>query len=174
MIHHCYFLCTWNLFHLNSEPAETDCYKKEKASASADWKTIIVSTLFIMPWFLSTTFVDIFHQMYHWYLNIGRVLWLNWVASPGLCFRRARTTNVYRYAVHYSNWTNHQINKIKLELSCSTWVKELLKRLQLRNVVESEDDVPYGYWFFHFVFAMGSMYFGMLFIGWDTHHIMEK
>uniref|UniRef100_K3ZLM8 Serine incorporator n=1 Tax=Setaria italica TaxID=4555 RepID=K3ZLM8_SETIT len=48
------------------------------------------------------------------------------------------------------------------------------KCIQLRNVVESEDDVPYGYGFFHFVFAMGSMYFGMLFVGWDTHHIMEK
>nr|TKV99089.1 hypothetical protein SEVIR_8G016200v2 [Setaria viridis] len=48
------------------------------------------------------------------------------------------------------------------------------KCIQFRNVVESEDDVPYGYGFFHFVFAMGSMYFGMLFVGWDTHHIMEK
>ncbi|KAF8693692.1 hypothetical protein HU200_039108 [Digitaria exilis] len=47
--------------------------------------------------------------------------------------------------------------------------------IQLMNVAESEDDVPYGYGFFHFVFAMGSMYFGMLFVGWDTHHhIMEK
>jgi hypothetical protein len=43
--------------YLNSEPAETDSYKKEKASASADWKTIVVSTLFIMPWFLSTTLI---------------------------------------------------------------------------------------------------------------------
>jgi hypothetical protein len=44
--------------------------------------------------------------------------------------------------------------------------------LQFRNVAESEEDVPYGYGFFHFVFAMGSMYFGMLFVGWDTHHMM--
>ncbi|OEL17870.1 hypothetical protein BAE44_0021111 [Dichanthelium oligosanthes] len=48
------------------------------------------------------------------------------------------------------------------------------KCIQLRCVVVSEDDVPYGYGFFHFVFAMGSMYFGMLFVGWDTHHTMEK
>ncbi|CAO2201634.1 unnamed protein product, partial [Urochloa humidicola] len=53
--------------------------------------------------------------------------------------------------------------------------QEEYKCIQFRNVVESEDDVPYGYGFFHFVFAAGSMYFAMLFVGWDTHHtIMEK
>jgi len=52
--------------------------------------------------------------------------------------------------------------------------RKCLKHLQFRNVVESEDSIPYGYGFFHFVFAMGSMYFGMLFVGWDTHHTMEK
>ncbi|CAD6343135.1 unnamed protein product [Miscanthus lutarioriparius] len=31
-----------------------------------------------------------------------------------------------------------------------------------------------GMVFFHFVFAMGSMYFGMMFVGWDTHHTSEK
>ncbi|CAM0145676.1 unnamed protein product [Urochloa decumbens] len=44
------------------------------------------------------------------------------------------------------------------------------KCIQFRNVVESEDDVPYGYGFFHSVFATGCMYFAMLFVGWDTHH----
>uniref|UniRef100_A0A6V7QRI8 Serine incorporator n=1 Tax=Ananas comosus var. bracteatus TaxID=296719 RepID=A0A6V7QRI8_ANACO len=39
---------------------------------------------------------------------------------------------------------------------------------------ESEDDVPYGYGFFHFVFAMGAMYFAMLFIGWNAHKTMQK
>ncbi|CAD6258784.1 unnamed protein product [Miscanthus lutarioriparius] len=48
------------------------------------------------------------------------------------------------------------------------------KCIQFRNVEESEDNIPYGYGFFHTVFAMGSMYFGMLFVGWDTHHTMEK
>ncbi|WVZ87951.1 hypothetical protein U9M48_034524 [Paspalum notatum var. saurae] len=33
-----------------------------------------------------------------------------------------------------------------------------------------EDDVPYGYGFFHFVFATGSMYLGMVFVSWDTHN----
>ncbi|KAL9261697.1 putative serine incorporator [Drosera capensis] len=39
---------------------------------------------------------------------------------------------------------------------------------------EADDDVPYGYGFFHLVFATGAMYFAMLLIGWNTHHSMEK
>ncbi|XP_031269563.1 probable serine incorporator [Pistacia vera] len=38
----------------------------------------------------------------------------------------------------------------------------------------AEDDVPYGYGFFHFVFATGAMYFAMLLIGWNTHHTIKK
>ncbi|KAL3678925.1 hypothetical protein R1sor_021881 [Riccia sorocarpa] len=38
----------------------------------------------------------------------------------------------------------------------------------------SEDKVPYGYGFFHFVFAMGSMYFAMLLIGWNLHQTAHK
>ncbi|KAL3381717.1 hypothetical protein AABB24_001697 [Solanum stoloniferum] len=37
-----------------------------------------------------------------------------------------------------------------------------------------EDDVPYGYGFFHFVFATGAMYFAMLLIGWNPNHAMKK
>ncbi|KAL2929327.1 putative serine incorporator [Bienertia sinuspersici] len=39
---------------------------------------------------------------------------------------------------------------------------------------QSDDEVPYGYGFFHFVFATGAMYFAMLLIGWNTHHAMKK
>ncbi|XP_020233222.1 probable serine incorporator isoform X2 [Cajanus cajan] len=38
----------------------------------------------------------------------------------------------------------------------------------------AEDEVPYGYGFFHFVFATGAMYFAMLLIGWNSHHSMRK
>lgn len=38
----------------------------------------------------------------------------------------------------------------------------------------AENGVPYGYGFFHFVFATGAMYFAMLLIGWNTHHPMKK
>ncbi|KAM2062918.1 hypothetical protein TB1_025662 [Malus domestica] len=43
-----------------------------------------------------------------------------------------------------------------------------------KDETESEDDVPYGYGFFHFVFATGAMYFGMLLIGWNTHQSMRR
>ncbi|XP_015898350.2 uncharacterized protein LOC107431853 [Ziziphus jujuba] len=43
-----------------------------------------------------------------------------------------------------------------------------------KDKIVSEDDVPYGYGFFHFVFATGAMYFAMLLIGWNTHHAMKK
>ncbi|KAJ8480219.1 hypothetical protein OPV22_023946 [Ensete ventricosum] len=49
------------------------------------------------------------------------------------------------------------------------------KCLQFRKTeADSEDDVPYGYGFFHFVFAMGAMYFAMLFVGWNAHNTMQK
>ncbi|CAL9061211.1 unnamed protein product [Musa banksii] len=43
-----------------------------------------------------------------------------------------------------------------------------------KTEAESEDDVPYGYGFFHFVFAMGAMYFAMLFVGWNAQNTMQK
>ncbi|GLT28997.1 hypothetical protein SLA2020_038910 [Shorea laevis] len=46
---------------------------------------------------------------------------------------------------------------------------------QFRNKdTPTEDGVPYGYGFFHFVFATGAMYFAMLLIGWNTHHTIKK
>ncbi|KAF5482058.1 hypothetical protein F2P56_002656 [Juglans regia] len=43
-----------------------------------------------------------------------------------------------------------------------------------KDETQAEDDVPYGYGFFHFVFATGAMYFAMLLIGWNTHHAIKK
>lgn len=40
--------------------------------------------------------------------------------------------------------------------------------------MKADSDVPYGYGFFHFVFATGAMYFGMLFIGWNSHYPIKK
>lgn len=49
------------------------------------------------------------------------------------------------------------------------------KSFQFRkDETQAEDDVPYGYGFFHFVFATGTMYFAMLLIGWNSHHTMRK
>ncbi|PON73338.1 Serine incorporator/TMS membrane protein [Parasponia andersonii] len=43
-----------------------------------------------------------------------------------------------------------------------------------KEETRSEDDVPYGYGFFHFVFATGAMYFAMLLISWNPHHTMKR
>ncbi|XP_077229016.1 serinc-domain containing serine and sphingolipid biosynthesis protein [Tasmannia lanceolata] len=43
-----------------------------------------------------------------------------------------------------------------------------------KNKVQSEDDIPYNYGFFHFTFSMGAMYFAMLFISWDLHNSTRK
>ncbi|MQL95532.1 hypothetical protein Taro_028200 [Colocasia esculenta] len=48
------------------------------------------------------------------------------------------------------------------------------KCFQFKKLEREADDVPYGYGFFHFVFAMGSMYFAMLFISWNMHHVVQK
>ncbi|XP_072151116.1 uncharacterized protein [Setaria viridis] len=51
------FLC---FAAITSEP-EIDCYKKGKAVVN--WKTMIVSALFMLPWFLSTIHTVIFYQI---------------------------------------------------------------------------------------------------------------
>ncbi|KAK5802275.1 hypothetical protein PVK06_029860 [Gossypium arboreum] len=43
-----------------------------------------------------------------------------------------------------------------------------------KKEARAEDTVPYGYGFFHFVFATGAMYFAMLVIGWNTHHTIKR
>ncbi|GAB2300402.1 hypothetical protein Dimus_034444 [Dionaea muscipula] len=47
-------------------------------------------------------------------------------------------------------------------------------RKSKKEAAEAEAEVPYGYGFFHLVFATGAMYFAMLLIGWNTHHSMKK
>ncbi|XP_010264010.1 PREDICTED: serine incorporator 3 isoform X2 [Nelumbo nucifera] len=43
-----------------------------------------------------------------------------------------------------------------------------------KDEVQGEDDIPYKYGFFHFIFSMGSMYFGMLFVSWQLDHSTRK
>ncbi|XP_017983802.1 PREDICTED: probable serine incorporator isoform X1 [Theobroma cacao] len=57
----------------------------------------------------------------------------------------------------------------------STGIDSQCFQLQIRKKeAPAEDAVPYGYGFFHFVFATGAMYFAMLLIGWNTHHTIKK
>jgi hypothetical protein len=50
------------------------------------------------------------------------------------------------------------------------------KCLEFKNAEEDEedDDIPYGFGFFHLVFAMGAMYFAMIFVGWNANQTMER
>ncbi|TVU15316.1 hypothetical protein EJB05_38830 [Eragrostis curvula] len=49
------------------------------------------------------------------------------------------------------------------------------RSFQFRNdEVEMEEDTPYSYEVFHTVFAMGAMYFAMLFISWELNHPTKK
>ncbi|KAL1548327.1 putative serine incorporator [Salvia divinorum] len=42
------------------------------------------------------------------------------------------------------------------------------------EVEREEDDLPYGYGFFHLVFSLGAMYFAMLFISWNLGSLTRK
>ncbi|KAK8547173.1 hypothetical protein V6N13_097892 [Hibiscus sabdariffa] len=68
-----------------------------------------------------------------------------------------------------------------LSLHFWQWLSLHFQPASIHNVFSSgkkearaEDAVPYGYGFFHFVFATGAMYFAMLLIGWNTHHTIKK
>uniref|UniRef100_A0ACD6AI99 Uncharacterized protein n=1 Tax=Avena sativa TaxID=4498 RepID=A0ACD6AI99_AVESA len=49
------------------------------------------------------------------------------------------------------------------------------RSFQFRNdEIQSEEDAPYSYEIFHIVFAVGAMYFAMLFISWELNHPITK
>jgi hypothetical protein len=52
--------------------------------------------------------------------------------------------------------------------------QKFLNHLQFNEEVPSEDNIPYGFGYFHLVFALGSMYFGMLLVGWNAHKTTER
>ncbi|KAG8495605.1 hypothetical protein CXB51_013315 [Gossypium anomalum] len=57
----------------------------------------------------------------------------------------------------------------------STGIDSQCFQLQFsKKEARAEEAVPYGYGFFHFVFATGAMYFAMLLIGWNTHHTIKR
>lgn len=56
----------------------------------------------------------------------------------------------------------------------STGIDSKCFQFRTDETEDEEDEVPYGYGFFHFVFATGAMYFAMLLISWNTHHVTQK
>ncbi|KAJ0970371.1 hypothetical protein J5N97_023248 [Dioscorea zingiberensis] len=43
-----------------------------------------------------------------------------------------------------------------------------------KTEVQSDDEIPYRYDVFHFIFSMGAMYFAMLFISWELDHTTKR
>lgn len=76
--------------------------------------------------------------------------------------------NAFRFA-SFSYFYNHNTRK-QNEGEISNRSKLQFKK----DDAPEEDDVPYGYGFFHFVFATGAMYFAMLLIGWNPNHAMKR
>ncbi|RRT75320.1 hypothetical protein B296_00031347 [Ensete ventricosum] len=95
------------------------------------------------------------------------IVYLCWSAIRSLIYI---FYNVMLFYPQHSEPQTEICNK-KAEVATSAdWLTIVFKKTE----AESEDDVPYGYGFFHFVFAMGAMYFAMLFVGWNAHNTMQK
>ena len=96
-------------------------------------------------------------------LQCWQLLWQRW--------RQALTQNVALYVSHLSfcpieYWWNLFTANVYEWVYCTQFRKP--------DKVLTEEDIPYGYGFFHLVFAMGAMYFAMLFVGWNLHQTMHK
>jgi len=72
-----------------------------------------------------------------------------------------------------SGWLQ-TMNLPSITTLCSQYISDRSLQFRKDDTAPAEDDVPYGYGFFHFVFATGAMYFAMLLIGWNSHHSMRK
>ncbi|CAH2052723.1 unnamed protein product [Thlaspi arvense] len=131
---------------IRSEPVGESCNRKAAASNRTDWLTIIVNSL-------------------------------NLLTLPFFCFTQKP----------YADYRNNIVQSFVVALlamviaTFSTGIdsqcfqsKKDANSQGEEEGEEQEDDVPYGYGFFHFVFATGAMYFAMLLIGWNTHHPMKK
>lgn len=90
--------------------------------------------------------------------------------STGIDSKRLKEQLTYMVSVIISTfWNNYATT------SLFDWSLLLFGQMQFKKTeVESEDEVPYGYGFFHFVFAMGAMYFAMLFVSWNSQNTMPK
>jgi hypothetical protein len=79
---------------------------------------------------------------------------------------------------------HYPLNKDSISHSLSSWGNSASSyswamglccyKITRKDWSEMHSNVPYSYGFFHFVFAMGAMYFAMLFVGWSPHQTMHK
>ncbi|PPD73928.1 hypothetical protein GOBAR_DD29147 [Gossypium barbadense] len=143
---------------IRSEPAGESCNRKAEASNKTDWLTIIEISIGIPDGGLQ-----------RFGLWIGR-----WTVTSFLV-----SISSYKYMGRLSilgAGTSFVVALLAMVIATfSTGIDSQCFQLQFsKKEARAEDAVPYGYGFFHFVFATGAMYFAMLLIGWNTHHTIKR
>lgn len=131
---------------LCSEPVGENCNRKAAASNRTDWLTIIVTSLNLATLFILFCLIQISNKLI-----------LNNIVQSFVVALLAMVIATFSTGI---------------DSQCFQFKKDVHSEGEEEEV--EEDRVPYGYGFFHFVFATGAMYFAMLLIGWNTHHPMKK
>lgn len=90
-----------------------------------------------------------------------------------------RKVSIFNVTIHLS--IANYLCCIYRQSKCSIMLPRLKQWLPLnyafqfvKDEAQLEDDIPYRYEIFHFVFSMGAMYFAMLFISWELDHPTRK
>ncbi|KAF2532538.1 hypothetical protein F2Q70_00030233 [Brassica cretica] len=160
---------------IRSEPVGENCNRKAAASNRTDWLTIILMTsIALHPKVNADYLTPALMGLY--------VVFICWCAIRSEpvgenCNRKAAASNRTDWLTIISFVVALLAMVIAtfstgIDSQCFQFKKDVCSEGEEEEV--EEDGVPYGYGFFHFVFATGAMYFAMLLIGWNTHHPMKK
>ncbi|KAK9211452.1 hypothetical protein WN943_000828 [Citrus x changshan-huyou] len=154
-------------------------------------KIVLWIALTIIPFLLPSSFIQLYGEIAHFGAGvflliqlisvISFITWLNDCClsekNAERCEPAGETCNRKAEASNKTDWlTIISFVVALLAIVIATFSTGIDSQcFQLRKSESpAEDDVPYGYGFFHFVFATGAMYFAMLLIGWNTHHTIRK
>lgn len=78
----------------------------------------------------------------------------------------------FKYVLHDNFWTAWSC--IVTSAIIWNWSFFVHSQFKKSDAIVEDGKLPYSYGFFHFVFAMGAMYFAMLFVGWNLHQTMHR
>ncbi|KAH9800512.1 hypothetical protein KPL71_000693 [Citrus sinensis] len=124
-------------------------------------KIVLWIALTIIPFLLPSSFIQLYGEIAHF--GAGE-------PAGETCNRKAEASNKTDWLTIIS----FVVALLAIVIATfSTGIDSQCFQLR-KSESPAEDDVPYGYGFFHFVFATGAMYFAMLLIGWNTHHTIRK
>ncbi|KAF4349545.1 hypothetical protein F8388_025909 [Cannabis sativa] len=140
-------------------------------------KIVLWAALLIIPFLLPSPIIQFYGEIAHF--GAGYALVNAGILTPGLmglepagenCIRRATTSG----KTDWLSIISFIIAILAMVIATfSTGIDSQCFKLR-KEETPSEEDVPYGYGFFHFVFATGAMYFAMLLISWNPHHTMKS